>query len=217
MAIVPATTLSVEEHHSAGRDVKPAVAPDCPRCHGLMIFWSGYWRSVRIAFDPGSSTKRYLRIWVPRVRCTSCRIAPGLLPAFCLSRRLDEVEVIGLALVWVVDGRAVAAVAALLAVPRSTARGWIKAFLRWALAITALFASLAIILGSGAFDLAASPGRAAVEAIGRAYEAARRRLTGNVVGIWRFASVVSGGALITANKDPPSGPGPGSGLLPALP
>ena len=168
-----------------------------------MIFWSGYWRWVRISFDPGAVTKRRLRIWVPRVRCRYCKATPGLLPAFCLSRRLDEVDVIWLALVWVIAGRAVAAVAALLAVPRSTTRGWVIAFFGRAVAITAVFASLAIAQGAEAFDLATTPAVAAVEAIGRAYAAVRRRLAGNIVGLWLFASVVSGGMLITTNKDPP--------------
>jgi hypothetical protein len=168
-----------------------------------MIFWSGYWRWVRISFDPDAVTKRRLRIWVPRVHCKYCKATPGLLPAFCLSRRLDEVDVIGLAVVRVVDGRPVAAVAALLAVPRSTARGWVIALVCRAVAITTVFASEAIAQGSDAFDLATTPAVAAVEAIGRAYDAVRRRLAGNIVGLWRFASVVSGGMLIATNKDPP--------------
>lgn len=193
------------------------MAPVCPGCGGLMIFWASYQRWVRVGFDPASSTPRRLRIWIPRVRCRRCKTAPGLLPAFCLSRRLDEVEVIGVALVWVVAGRPAAAVAALLAVPRSTARGWISVFLRQAVTIAAAFASLAIDLGCDGFDPPLEPGRRAVEAIGRAYDAARRRLSGNVPGVWRWASVVSGGKLITTNKDPPGGPAHARGLLPVLP
>ncbi|MCA1841831.1 MAG: hypothetical protein LC792_01320 [Actinobacteria bacterium] len=179
------------------------MAPDCPCCGLLMVFWSGYWRHVRLAFDPDSAAQRYLLIWVPRVRCKRCKTAPGLLPSFCLSRRLDEVEVIGLALARVVAGRPVATVAALLAVPRSTARGWTSAFLHRAVATAAAFASLAIGLGSDGFDPALEPGRRAVEAIGRAYVSARRRLSGDLPGIWRWVSVVSGGALIATNRGPP--------------
>jgi hypothetical protein len=216
LAIVQGGTLPVETHAGAGRDVKPAVAPNCPLCGILMIFWSGYWRWVRIAFDPDAARKQRLRIWVPRVHCKRCGATPGLLPAFCLSRRLDEVEVIGLALVRVVAGRPVATVAALLAVPRSTARGWVIAFVGRAVAITAVFASEAIAQGSTDFDLSPVPAVGAVEAIGRAYDAVRRRLAGNVVGLWRFVSVVSGGALIATNKDPPQGPHRVRGLLRGL-
>lgn len=218
MVIVVAWAGSVEAYRAAGRRVGPEVAPDCPRCQVLMVFWSGYERDVRLGFDPdAASTRRYVRIWVRRVHCKHCGITPGLLPAFCLSRRLDEVEVIGVAIALMVAGRPVAAAAALLAVPRSTARGWISVFLQRAGAITALFAGLAIAQCSAAFDLPADAARAAVEAIGRAYDAARRRRSGNLLGVWRFASVVSGGALAASNKDPPWGADPARGWLPALP
>ena len=124
MAIVVAWAGSVESYQSAGREVRPAEPPKCPRCGGTIVFWSGYERSLRLGFDPGNGgASRYLRIWVPRAHCLSCGATPGLLPAFCLARRLDEVEVIGLALVWVVGGRPVAAVAVLLALSRGTVRG----------------------------------------------------------------------------------------------
>lgn len=204
LVIVVAWADSVEAYRAAGRKVGPEVAPDCPRCNVLMTFWSGYERDLRLEFDPDAAdTRRHVRIWVRRVHCRQCGITPGLLPAFCLSRRLDEAEVIGVAIVLVVAGRPVAAVAALLAVPRSTVRGWAKAFFEAAVAIAALFASLAIAQGGAAFDLPAHPARAAVEAIGRAFDAAQRRRSGNLLGIWRFSSVVSGGALIATNRGPP--------------
>lgn len=168
-----------------------------------MIFWSGYWRLLRRGFDPGATTGRLLRIWVARVHCKACGHSPGLLPEFCLSRRLDEVEVIGLAVVWVVGGRAVAAVAALLAVARSTVRGWIARFAVNAQSIVYRFAGLAVEWGAGDFDLPAAAATAAVEAIGRAYEAASRRLAGNVSALWRFVSAVSGGAALVTNRSPP--------------
>ncbi|HEU5001680.1 MAG TPA: hypothetical protein VFW71_02730 [Actinomycetota bacterium] len=169
-----------------------------------MVFWSGYERDLRLGFDPdGGGASRHLRIWVPRVHCPSCGATPGLLPAFCLARRLDEVEVIGLALVWVVDGRMVAAAAALLAVARGTLRGWVARFAYRAQGIAYRFAGLAIEWGSEVFDLPAPPTRAAIEAIGRAFEAARRRLAGNVVPLWRFVCAVSGGAVLATNRSPP--------------
>lgn len=168
-----------------------------------MIFWSGYERGLRLAFDPDSSLQRHQQIWVPRVRCDNCRIAPGLLPAFCLSRRLDEAAVIGAVIASVAAGTPVATAAEEQAIARSTARGWISRFVERAPGIADRFASLAIRLGSGLFDLPARPIRAAVEAIGRAWGAASRRLAGNVVGVWRFVVVVSGGALLATNRGPP--------------
>lgn len=179
-----------------------------------MIFWSGYERGLRLAFDPGSNLQRHQQIWVPRVRCKKCGIAPGLPPEFCLLRRLDVVEVIGAVVAAVAAGHPVAVAADEQAIPRSTVRGWTSRLTERATSIAAGFASLAITLGSGAFDLPSQPSRAAVEVIGRAWDLARRRLEGNVVGLWAFASVVSGGALIATNRDPPWGIDLARGLLP---
>jgi hypothetical protein len=177
--------------------------PNCPTCGELMAFFSGYEREVRLAFGPEDEADRRQRIWIRRAYCKHCRSAPGLLPSFCLSRRLDIVEVVGAVMAAVAGGVPAAAAAEKQAIPRSTARGWIRRFAEQAPGITARFASLAIELGSGAFDLSARPARAAVEAIGRAWDMARARLAGNVVGVWRFASVVSGGALLATNRSPP--------------
>jgi hypothetical protein len=169
-----------------------------------MVFWSGYERDVRSAFDPDAvGTQRVVRIWVARVRCKVCGHAPGLLPSFCLTRRLDVVEVIGSVIAAVAGGVTVTAAAALQAVPRSTARGWTIRFAQRASDIAARFASVAIGWGSGAFDPPAHPPAAALEAIGRAFAAAAMRLAGNIVGVWRFASAISGGALLVTNKSPP--------------
>ncbi len=179
-----------------------------------MTFSSGYERSLRLAFDEDPSLRRLQRLWVPRVRCRNCRIAPGILPAFCLLRRLDSAEVIGVVAASVATGYPVAAAAAEQAVPRSTARGWVGRLIERASTIAAGFASLAVSLGGEALDLGAHQPGAAVEAIGRAWQAASRRLEGRCLGLWRFASVVSGGALIGAATDPPWGVDLGCGLLP---
>ena len=204
MAIVCASVGSVETDGAAGRGVRPGAPPNCPRCGGPMVFWSGYQRDVRSAFDPDAfGAQRVVRIWVPRVRCKACGHAPGLLPWFCLTRRLDVVEVIGSVIAAVAGAVPVAAAAAMQAVPRSTARGWTTRFAQRASGIAARFAGVAIGWGSGPFDPPAHPPTAALEAIGRAFAAARRRLAGNVAGVWRFASVISGGALLATNRSPP--------------
>ena len=204
VAIVLGWAGSVESYQAAGRQVGPSAPPDCPRCQGPTVFWSGYERELRLAFDPDAAVVvRIVRIWVRRVHCRHCRTTPGLLPAFCLSRRLDEVAVIGVALARVVEGRAVAEVAQFVAVARSTARGWVGRFQQRAVAVAATFASLALSWGSGPFDLPVEPTRAALVAVGRAYAAAHRRLAGNVVALWCFVAAVSGGALLTTNRSPP--------------
>jgi hypothetical protein len=134
--------LAVSEYKSAGNDVKPE-RPGCPRCQRPMMFWSGY---VRVAFDPESPHERHTRIRILRVHCASCRTAPGFLPACCLSRRLDEADVIGTVVASVASGVPVATEAEGQAIPRSTARGLIRRFAEAALGIVARFASLAIRL-----------------------------------------------------------------------
>lgn len=63
----------------------------CPECGRQLRRWGGYWRWLR-----GSATQR---LWIRRARCSSCRRSHALLPDFLLERRLDEVEVVGRALV----------------------------------------------------------------------------------------------------------------------
>ncbi len=174
---------------------------------------SGYERNLRLAFDEDLSRQRIRRLWVPRVRCRNCRIAPGLLPAFCLLRRLDPVEVIGGVLASVATGHPVAGAAGKQAIPRSTARGWIDRLKERAPSVAAGFSSLAVSLGDASFDLGTHRPRAAMEAIGAAWHAASARLGGRCLALWRFASVVSGGALIGAATDPPWGVDLGCGLL----
>jgi hypothetical protein len=168
-----------------------------------MTFSSGYERTLRRAFEPEAEGARQQRIWIRRVSCKRCRTSPGLPPAFCVSRRLDVVEVIGAVIGAVAGGSPLAAAAEQLAVPRSTARGWVRRFAEQASGIASAFASLAVGLGSGPFDLSPPLLRAAVEAVGRAWDAARSTLAGNVVGMWRFVVAVSGGALLDTSRAPP--------------
>src|SRR6266498_1176387 len=72
-----------------GRGVRVPRA-DCPDCGQPMVFWSGYRRYVRLG--------RVWRGWVARAKCRPCGVTPALLPSFVLLRRLDMVEVIGVAL-----------------------------------------------------------------------------------------------------------------------
>src|SRR5260370_10522045 len=167
-----------------------------------MTFSSGYERDVRTPFRPEVGVGRRQRIWIRRAYCRQCRSAPGILPSFCLRRRLDVVEVVGTVIAAVAGGTPVAAAAEEQAIPRSTARGWISRFADRAPRIANRFASLAIDLGSGPFALPAQPARAAVEAIGRALHAARRKRAGNAVGGWRFVSVVGGGGQLAHHKSP---------------
>ena len=196
MAIVWACPLSVEEYKEAGREVS-TPKPDCPRCGRPMARWSGYERSVRV----GGACHR---VWVRRCRCRSCRVSQALVPAFCLLRRLDMSESVGQALTQVVGARCgCRRVAEGLGVPHTTARDWVRRFAKRAEALAAGFAALAVEVGGHALRLPQAAAEAALGAISGAWAAARSRAGKAVGDRWAFASLVTGGALIGTNRDPP--------------
>lgn len=135
-----------------------------------------------------------------RARCGSCRVTHVLLAVSCLLRRADGVEVIGAALRAKATGAGHRRIAAGLARPESTVRGWLRAFARAAEAVRAMFTALLVELDPPAAALPAHRGVVAdaVEVIGACAAAARRRL--GVVGAvspWQLASAVTGGWLLS--------------------
>jgi len=64
MSILWPCPLTVDEYAASGRAVR-VPRPECPRCLGPVVFWSGYWRHVRWL-------GRCRKIFVPRVRCRGC-------------------------------------------------------------------------------------------------------------------------------------------------
>jgi len=66
-----------------------------------------------------------------------------------------------------------------------------------------MFAALAVELGGEAIRPPADPGRFALAAISAAFDAACCLPGWLALGVWRFASAVSGGRLIAANKSSP--------------
>jgi hypothetical protein len=65
-----------------------------------------------------------------RGRCVSCGRTHVLLPSLCLLRRFDSVDVIGPALAASGSGRGTRRIAALIGLPHSTVRDWVRAFRR---------------------------------------------------------------------------------------
>ena len=88
-------------------------------------------------------------------------------------------------------------------VPHTTARGWLRRFRSRAEETGVAFAALAVELGGEAVRPPADPGRFALAAIGAAFEAACALPGWAELGVWRFASSVSGGRLIAANMISP--------------
>lgn len=62
-----------------------------------------------------------------RVACRRCARVQVLLPAWCVPRRADDAETIGVALLHAAQGRGHRPIAALLGRPLSTVRGWLRA------------------------------------------------------------------------------------------
>jgi transposase-like protein len=196
VVIVWPCPLPVDAYAAAGRGVE-FPRPGCPACGGPMIFWSGYRRHVRAA-------GRCQKIFVPRLRCAPCQASCALLPAFALAWRLDVAETVGAVIGQVAGGTCGVRPAAVRAgVPYTTARGWVRRFLRRGEEIGAGFAALAVELGGEPVRPAAGPARFALEGIGAAFSAAAGLPGWLAAGPWRFASSVSGGKLIAASTTSP--------------
>jgi len=200
VAIVWPCPLPVDAYVAAGRKVE-VPRPVCPLCGEPLVFWSGYWRHVRAG---GLAGGRCPKIFVPRVRCGPCRVSHALLPAFVLAWRLDTAETIGAVITEVAGGGCgVRPAAARAGVPHTTARDWVRRFCGRASELGIAFAALAVELGGEAIRPAAGAGRFALAAIGAAFGAAAGLPGWLAMGRWRFASSVSGGKLIAANKSSP--------------
>ena len=196
MAMVWPCPLPVDVYVAAGRGVE-FPRPACPSCRAPMTFWSGYRRHVREA-------GRCQKIFIPRLRCGGCGVTHALLPAFVLAWRLDVAETVGMVLTEVAGGGCGArAAAARAGVPHTTARGWVRRFRARAGELGSGFAALAVELGGQAIRPAADVGRFALSAIGAAFGAAAGLPGWLALGVWRFASSVSGGRLIAANAGSP--------------
>ena len=141
---------------------------------------------------------------MPRLRCGACRVTHALLPAFVLAWRLDVAEAVGEVIEQVAGGVCgVGPAAARVAVPDTTARGWVRRFRARAPELGVAFAALAVDLGGEAVRPPAEAGRFALTAITAAFSAAAALPGWLAVGVWRFTSSVSGGRLIAANAGSP--------------
>jgi hypothetical protein len=162
----------------------------CP-CGGVLAPWGhGRERHVR---GVGALRPR-------RARCVCCLVTHVLLAVSCLLRRADSVDVIGAALLMKVSGGAGhRPIAARLARPASTVRGWLRAFTGNAEKVRALCTGLLVQLDPLTGPLPSHPTAVAdaVEAVGACAAAARRRLgVVGAVSAWQLASAVTNGRLL---------------------
>jgi len=173
-------------------------AERCPACDGPLGPWGSYPRLVR--WGAAVSVLR-----VRRCRCRRCAETHALSPAFLVAGRMDLASAIGTALAMAAAGRGFRPAAALLGVPETTVRGWLRRLRARAGALRAVFVRLAWELGAQA-GRSPPPGGALaglLEAIATAHAAARERLGAGVAEcVWAFCSATCGGAWL-ANTDVP--------------
>jgi len=196
VSIVWPCSLSVDEYVAAGRTVV-VPQPECPTCQVSMTFWSGYQRRIR---EDGKCSS----MWVPRVRCSGCRVTHALLPAFVLVGRLDVAETVGTVLDAVVCGPGgVRPAASGVDVPHTTARAWVRRFCARSRELAVGFAALAAELGGVIITPLLDVRRSALHALDAAWHAVAQFPGWLGCGRWRFVSAVTGGALIATNTNSP--------------
>lgn len=164
----------------------------CPGCSGVLAGW-GYAR-VRVVRDRGGV------LWVRprRARCVGCGVTHVLLPAGLLLRRADTAAVIGAALMAKAKGAGYRRIAAVLARPAETVRGWLRRFGGRAEAVRRVFT---VLLRAVAAD-PVMPGPAgnrwadAVVAMAAAAVAVAVRFAVFTVPLWLWVAAVSGGRLL---------------------
>ncbi len=166
----------------------------CPDCRGELGPWG---RSVR------RELRRLLGSeWIRprRSRCRSCKKSHVLLPDSTLLRRRDGVEVIGTALLMRAEGASAARIASALVRSVEIVRGWLACFRDNVEAIRAHFTRWARVLDplGEPIEPAGSAFKDAVSAIGVASRAAVLRFGPRPQ--WSFASVLSGGGLLSNTR-----------------
>jgi len=165
----------------------------CPSCGGVLVRW-GHGAERRVRMPAGLD----VRFCPRRARCRGCGATHVLLPAWCLARRADAGEVIGLALEAKAAGEGHRVIAARLGRPASTVRGWLRAFTGRAEQVRSVFTALAASLLTDP----PLPGPAgsllgdAVAAVAAAAAAAARVPGVGTVARWQLAAAVTCGLLL---------------------
>jgi len=125
-----------------------------------------------------------------------------LLPAWCLARRADAGEVIGLAVEAKAAGAGHRVIAERLDRPASTVRGWLRAFAGRAEQARSLFTALAAgLVTDPPLPLPAGSVFADAVAAVAAAAAAAERVVG-VVSRWELAAAVTCGLLLAPSWPP---------------
>ena len=171
----------------------------CPSCGGVLARWGhGAERRVRLPGGPDGEQARHVVLVPRRARCRGCGATQVLLPAWCLARRADAGEVIGLALEAKAAGAGHRVVAERLGRPASTVRGWLRAFTARAEQVRSVFTALAasLVTDPPLPAPAGSPVADAVAAVAAAAAAAATVPGVGRVARWQLAAAVTCGLLL---------------------
>jgi hypothetical protein len=171
----------------------------CPSCGGVLARWGhGAERRVRLPGGPDGERDRHVVLVPRRSRCRECGATHVLLPAWCLARRADAGEVIGLALEAKAAGAGHRVIAGRLGRPASTVRGWLRAFTARAEQVRSVFTALAarLVADPPLPAPAGSPAADAVAAVAAAAAAAGRVPGVGTVARWQLAAAVTCGLLL---------------------
>jgi len=168
----------------------------CPHCDGELAPWGhARQRTLRTTTQPAELHPR-------RARCSTCKKTSVLLPDICLGRRVDEVAVIGRALLEKAAGAGHRTIAVLLARPAETVRDWLRKFSSRTLLLQEHFHRWAFALDARLEQITpqGSPTADALEAIGLATRAAS--LLFGPRPVWSWVSAMTGGALLSNTSSP---------------
>jgi len=171
----------------------------CPLCGGVLARWgNGIARRVRLPGGPDAEQARHVVLIPRRSRCRECAATHVLLPAWCLARRADAGEVIGLALEAKAAGAGHRVIAERLGRPASTVRGWLRAFSRRAEQVRSVFTALAasLVTDPPLPAPAASLISDAVAAVAASAAAAAAVPGVGTVARWQLAAAVTCGLLL---------------------
>lgn len=186
MVTVEADVDAVERRLAAGE-------LSCPGCGGVLAGW-GRARPRRLRGPDGS-----VRLCPRRSRCTGCGVTHVLLPVTALLRRADATVVIAAALAakaWRRVG--FRRIAAELARPAETVRGWLRRFAERAEAVRSTFTVWLRAVDADPVMPAPASGvfAEAVTAIAAVATAVARRFVLPEVSLAEVAAAVSGGRLL---------------------
>ena len=195
-------TLIVSSNERVVEDELIQGKLSCPSCKGVLSPWgSARTRTVRMV--SGVSTVR-----PRRARCAKCSKTHVLLPDRLLLRRVDEVDVIGSALLRSSLGDGYNKIATAISRPVSTVRSWIRRFRAKAEIIRQHFTIWAIALDPSLGEIKGSGSlfKDALDALGVAARSATLRF--GVRPPFSLASHMTEGRLLYNTNSPYTSPNP---------